>query len=188
EAGMRPISLTVDVSNYVMLELGQPNHCYDRAKLSGDIVVRRATDGEQIVTLDDVTRTLDTSDLLITDASGPIGIAGVMGGDRVEIDELSTDVVIEAAHFDPVTIFRTQKRHKLPTEAAKRFERGVDPELPLRAAARVAELLVELAGGTLAPGATVVGTAPQRQAISFSAELPSRISGVEISPEEAQRT
>lgn len=188
DAGMRPISLTVDISNYVMLELGQPNHCYDRAKLSGDIVVRRATEGEQIVTLDDVTRTLDPADLLITDDSGPIGIAGVMGGDRVEIDGSSTDVVIEAAHFDPVSIFRTQKRHKLPTEAAKRFERGVDPELPLRAAARVAELLVELAGGTLAPGATVVGTAPQRTSVSFPADLPARISGVEISADQARDT
>lgn len=188
DAGMRPISLTVDVSNYVMLELGQPNHCYDRAKLRGDIVVRRARPGETLRTLDDVERTLTPDDLLITDDSGPIGLAGVMGGDRVEIDEHSTDVVIEAAHFDPVTIFRTQKRHKLPTEAAKRFERGVDPELPLRAAARVAELLVELAGGTLEPGATVVGDPPRRSPVSFPADLPERISGVPITPEQARAT
>ncbi|MBC9225199.1 phenylalanine--tRNA ligase subunit beta [Aeromicrobium sp. 636] len=188
DAGMRPISLTVDVSNYVMLELGQPNHCYDRAKLSGDIVVRRAHEGETLRTLDDVDRKLSTDDLLITDAAGPIGLAGVMGGDRVEIDATSTDVVIEAAHFDPVTIFRTQKRHKLPTEAAKRFERGVDPELPLRAATRVAELLVELAGGTLAPGATVVGTAPERKPVTFSTELPARISGLPITTEQARDT
>ncbi len=188
DAGMRPISLTVDISNYVMLELGQPNHCYDRAKLSGDIVVRRARAGEKIRTLDDVDRTLDEADLLICDDAGPIGIAGVMGGDRVEIDGTSTEVVIEAAHFDPVTIFRAQKRHKLPTEAAKRFERGVDPELPLRAATRVAELLVDLAGGTLVPGATVVGAPPANSAVTFPADLPERISGLPITPEQARDT
>lgn len=188
QAGMRPISLTVDVSNYVMLELGQPNHCYDRAKLVGDIVVRRANQAEPLTTLDDVQRSLTAEDLVIADGEGVIGIAGVMGGQRVEIDETSTDVVVEAAHFDPTTIFRDQKRHKLPTEAAKRFERGVDPELPLRAATRVAELLVQLGGGTLEPGATVVGAAPARAAVTFPVDLPARISGLEISPDEAQRT
>ncbi|HPU12923.1 MAG TPA: phenylalanine--tRNA ligase subunit beta [Aeromicrobium sp.] len=186
DAGMRPISLAVDISNYVMLELGQPNHCYDRAKLSGDIVVRRATAGEKITTLDETVRNLTTEDLVIADGSGPIGIAGVMGGGSVEIDSTSTDVVIEAAHFDPVTIFRAQKRHRLPTEAAKRFERGVDPKLPLRAATRVAQLLVELAGGTLEAGATVVGQPGEPKPVSFGADLPARISGVEISAEFAQ--
>lgn len=188
DAGMRPISLTVDVSNYVMLELGQPNHCYDRAKITGDIVVRRAREGERLTTLDDVERTLTTDDLLVADDAGPIGLAGVMGGDHTEIDATTTDVVVEAAYWDPVTIFRAVKRHKLPSEAAKRYERGVDPELPLRGATRVAELLVELAGGTIAAGATVVGEAPRRKAVSFAADLPSRISGVDITPQQAQQT
>jgi len=188
DAGMRPISLTVDISNYVMLELGQPNHCYDRAKIDGDIVVRRAREGERLTTLDGVDRALTPDDLLVTDASGPIGLAGVMGGDHTEIDATTTDVVVEAAYWDPVTIFRAVKRHKLPSEAAKRYERGVDPELPLRGAARVAELLVELAGGTLAPGATVVGEAPKRTAVTFPADLPSKISGLEITPQQAQDT
>ncbi|MFT4298512.1 MAG: phenylalanine--tRNA ligase subunit beta [Aeromicrobium sp.] len=188
QAGMRSISLAVDISNYVMLELGQPNHCYDRAKLDGEIVVRRGLSSETITTLDGVERMLSAEDLIIADRSGPIGLAGVMGAARVELDENSTDVVIEAAHFDPVTIFRSERRHKLPTEAAKRFERGVDPALTVPAAARVAELLVELAGGTLQPGLTHVGTVPSRTPVTFGVDLPARISGVDISAEQARAT
>ncbi len=180
QAGMRSISLAVDVSNYVMLELGQPNHAYDRAKLQGDIVVRRAEGGEKITTLDDVVRTLDPEDLLITDDSGPVGIAGVMGAAHVEIDENTTDIVIEAAHFDPPTIGRSVRRHKLPSEASKRNERGVDTELQAPAAQRVAELLVEHGGGTIEPGLTVVGRPPERKSVSIPEDLPSRVSGVAI--------
>lgn len=188
DAGMRSISLSVDISNYVMLELGQPNHCYDRAKVRGDLVVRRAAAGERLTTLDDVERTLHVDDLVIADDSGPIGLAGVMGGGSTELDDASTDVLVEAAAWDPTTIFRTVKRHRLPSEAAKRNERGVDPALPLVAAARVAELLVELGGGTLEPGATLVGSAPQRPAVRVPVDLPARISGVDIAPDDAQRT
>lgn len=187
DAGMRSISLAVDISNYVMLELGQPNHCYDRAKLSGDIVVRRAVAGEQVTTLDDVVRNLTTEDLVIADDSGVIGLAGIMGGASTELDATTTEVVVEAAYWDPVTIFRGVKRHKLPSEAAKRYERGVDPALPLTGAARVAELLVELGGGTLQAGATVVGTAPVRTPVTFDAGLPGRISGLDITPEFAEQ-
>ena len=188
QAGMRSISLAVDISNYVMLELGQPNHCYDRAKVSGGIVVRRATSGEELTTLDDVRRTLTPDDLVIADDSGPIGLAGVMGGASTELSGTSTDVVIEAAYWDPVTIFRAVKRHRLPSEAAKRYERGVDPALPLVGAARVAELMVELGGGTLQPGATVVGEAPTRRPVTLDADLPARISGVPIAADDAVAT
>jgi phenylalanyl-tRNA synthetase beta chain len=180
QAGMRSISLAVDISNYVMLELGQPNHAYDRAKLQGDIVVRRAEGGEKITTLDDVVRTLDADDLLIADDGGPVGIAGVMGAAHVEIDENTTDIVIEAAHFDPPTIGRSVRRHRLPSEASKRNERGVDTELQARAAQRVAELLVEHGGGTIEPGLTVVGRPPERPAVTIPDDLPTRISGVSI--------
>jgi phenylalanyl-tRNA synthetase beta chain len=179
-AGMRPISLAVDVTNYVMLELGQPIHGYDGDKLAGPIVVRRATDGETVTTLDDVTRALSTEDLLITDDSGPIGIAGVMGGQTTELSENTSHVVIEAAHFAPVTIFRSARRHKLPSEASKRFERGVDPLLPAYAADRVAELLVEHGGGTIEPGVTYVGAPPESQSISAPVDLPARITGMHI--------
>ena len=183
QAGMRSISLAVDVSNYVMLELGQPTHAYDRAKLTGDIVVRRATDGERLVTLDDADRVLDPADLLICDDSGPIGLAGVMGGASTEIDADTIDVVIEAAHFDPPTIFRSGRRHRLTSEAGKRNERGVDPALPAGASRRVAELLAELGGGVIEPGLTVVGEFAPRRPVTIPASLPSRVTGVDIAPE-----
>ncbi|NJP81551.1 phenylalanine--tRNA ligase subunit beta, partial [Streptomyces sp. AA8] len=133
KAGMRPISLAVDVTNYVMLELGQPLHAYDRSRLDGPIGVRRAERGEKLTTLDGTKRVLDPEDLVITDNRGPIGLAGVMGGAETEIGDHAagsgtTEVVVEAAHFDPVAIARAVRRHKLPSEAAKRFERGVDPQ------------------------------------------------------------
>ena len=155
-AGMRPISLVVDVTNYVMLELGQPLHAYDAARLTGGIAVRRARAGETLTTLDDVERRLDPDDLLIVDDSGPIGLAGVMGGASTEIGEAAEggtiDVVLEAAHFDPAVIARAARRHKLPSEASRRFERVVDPQLPPVAAERAARLLVEHGGGTIAAG------------------------------------
>jgi len=149
-AGIRSVSLTVDISNYVMLELGAPNHAYDLAKVDpGGLVVRRAKAGEQLETLDGKVRTLDAADLVVADAERALGLAGVMGGAYSEISDTTTDVLIEAAIWDPVTVARTVRRHKLPSEAAKRYERGVDPTLAPLATARVAQLLVELAGGTL---------------------------------------
>ncbi|WP_449278673.1 phenylalanine--tRNA ligase subunit beta [Leucobacter sp. GX24907] len=147
-AGIRSLSLPVDISNYVMLELGNPLHAYDLAKLQGGIIVRRALAGETLVTLDGQERRLDAEDLLITDESGPIGLAGVMGGASTEVGDDTVDVLVEAATFDPVSIARTARRHKLPSEASKRFERGVDPLVARAAAQRMVDLLVELGGGT----------------------------------------
>jgi phenylalanyl-tRNA synthetase beta chain len=181
-AGMRPISLVVDVTNYVMLELGQPLHAYDAARLGGAIVVRRARSGETLTTLDDVERRLDPDDLLITDDSGPIGLAGVMGGASTEIGEATAggtiDVVLEAAHFDPAVVARVARRHKLPSEASRRFERVVDPQLPPAAAERAARLLVEYGGGTIAPGRTDAGAAPVLAPVRMPLELPDRVAGV----------
>jgi phenylalanyl-tRNA synthetase beta chain len=185
QSGMRSLSLPIDITNYVMLELGQPIHGYDRALLQGAIGVRRAADGERLTTLDGVTRKLSSNDLLITDDRGPIGLAGVMGGADVELSETTTDVVIEAAHFDPATIARTARVQKLPSEASKRFERGVDPTLPARAGTRVAQLLVELAGGTLEPGIAIVGEPPEASAVSIAADLPSRVTGIDIDTQTA---
>ena len=148
-AGMRSLGVLIDITNYVMLELGQPLHGYDLDKLDGGITVRRATPGEKMTTLDGQERALHVEDLLITDGSGPIGLAGVMGGGTTEMSETTKNVLIEAASFDPITIARTARRHKLPSEASKRFERGVDPLIPFVAARRAADLMVELAGGTL---------------------------------------
>ncbi|GAA1586733.1 phenylalanine--tRNA ligase subunit beta [Kribbella sancticallisti] len=186
-AGMRPISIGVDVTNYVMLELGQPIHGYDKARLSGEIVVRRATAGEKLMTLDDQTRELDAEDLLITDDSGPIGIAGVMGGASTEISDSTTDVVIEAAHFHPVVIARASRRHKLSSEASRRFEREVDPRLPRYAAQRVADLLAELAGGTIEAEETVVDTHSAPAPVTIRADHPARVAGASISTEDSVR-
>jgi phenylalanyl-tRNA synthetase beta chain len=147
-AGIRSISLIVDISNYVMLELGQPIHTYDLDRVRGGLVVRRARSGEKLTTLDDVERTLHPEDLVIADDSGPIGLAGVMGGASTEISRGTQSVLVEAANFDPVSIARTARRHKLPSEASRRYERGVDPRVAPAAAARVVQLLEQLAGGT----------------------------------------
>ncbi len=184
-SGMRPISLAVDVTNYVMLELGRPIHGYDADKLYGPIRVRRATEGEHLTTLDGVDRPLSAEDLVVTDDSGIIGLGGVMGGETTEMSSTTTRVLVEAAHWDAVSMFRTGKRHRLTSEAGKRNERGVDPVITPAAADRVVELLVRYGGGTAEPGVTVVGQAPPRQPIGMATDLPARISGIDIPAEVA---
>lgn len=183
-AGMRPISLAVDITNYVMLETGQPLHAYDADRLAGGIVVRRARPGERVTTLDDVERELSEEDLVIADDSGSIGLAGVMGGADSELQAATSTIVIEAAHFDPMTIARTSRRHKLSSEASRRFERGVDPGATYAAAHRTADLLVRLAGGTVSSEETVVGERPAMPATIMAADLPSRILGTDVSREQ----
>ncbi|MGH8912320.1 MAG: phenylalanine--tRNA ligase subunit beta [Acidimicrobiia bacterium] len=149
-AGIRPVSNLVDVTNYVMLELGQPLHVFDADRVVGDeLVVRRAVEGEELVTLDGVSRTLGSDDLVICDADGPTSLAGTMGGLRSEVSAATTSTLIEAASWDPPTIMRMSKRHGLRSEASARFERGVDPNLPPPASLRAAELIVASAGGAL---------------------------------------
>lgn len=206
KAGMRPISLAVDVTNYVMLEVGQPLHAYDRTRLDGPIGVRRAEPGEKLTTLDGVQRVLDAEDLVITDNRGPIGLAGVMGGANTEIADVpqaldsaragetpvdtagaTTEVVIEAAHFDAVSIARTARRHKLSSEASKRFERGVDPQAAAAAAQRTVDLLVLLAGGTAEAGVTEIVAPSAPRTISMPADHPDRVAGVEYGRETVVR-
>jgi phenylalanyl-tRNA synthetase beta chain len=176
--GVRPVSLAVDVTNYLMFELGQPLHAFDRSKLTGEIVVRRARAGERLETLDHVVRTLDPADILITDASGPISMAGTMGGLSTEIDEASTDLVIEAAHFDARGTAKMSRRHKLHSEASYRFERGVDRELPLPASAKTVALLSRLGGGQVVPGCTHAEVDVPPVVISMAADYPDRVAGV----------
>ncbi|MFI9581746.1 phenylalanine--tRNA ligase subunit beta [Streptomyces sp. NPDC052236] len=198
KAGMRPISLAVDITNYVMLELGQPLHAYDRTRIDGPIGVRRAEPGEKLTTLDGVKRVLDAEDLVITDSRGPIGLAGVMGGANTEIADVdphpetgalhsTTSVVIEAAHFDAVTIARSARRHKLASEASKRFERGVDPQAASAAAQRTVDLLVLLAGGTAEAGVTEVVAPTALRTISMPADHPDRVAGVHYGRETVVR-
>jgi phenylalanyl-tRNA synthetase beta chain len=179
--GVRSVSLAVDITNYLMLELGQPLHPFDRAKLTGPIVVRRARPGETIQTLDHVTRTLFPEDILITDDSGPISMAGTMGGLGTEIDESSTDIVIEGAHFSDIGTARMSRRHKLHSEASYRFERGVDRELPLRATARAVALLASLGGdrgARVVPGCTHAQVPVTPRTITMAADYPDQVAGV----------
>ena len=183
-AGMRSISIAVDITNYVMLELGQPLHAYDLDKLTGGITVRRARPAEEIETLDGKVRKLNVEDLLITDESGPIGIAGVMGGASTEVSETTTKVLLEAAIFDPISIARSARRHKLPSEASKRFERGVDPAMSPYAATRAAQLLVELAGGKLSGLGAEFNQVQSPDDIQIRLDFPGQHVGVQYSQQE----
>ena len=193
QAGMRPISLAVDVTNYVMLDLGQPLHAYDLATLHAPIVVRRARPGERLTTLDDVDRALHAEDLLITDSAGGrgariIGMAGVMGGAATEISASTGDLLIEGAHFDPVSVARTSRRHKLPSEAAKRFERGVDPLLQRVAVRRCAELITAYGGGEISEVLTDAGGGFAPVTITLPLDLPERVVGVAYTHDEVLGT
>jgi phenylalanyl-tRNA synthetase beta chain len=176
--GMRSVSLAVDVTNYLMIELGQPLHAFDRSKLTGPIVVRRARPGDKLETLDHVTRTLFPEDILITDDSGPISMAGTMGGLATEIDDASTDIVLEGAHFSATGTAKMSRRHRLHSEASYRFERGVDRELPPRATARAAALLASLGGATIVPGLTDAEVPVAPVTIELAADYPDRVAGV----------
>lgn len=156
-AGSRPVNNVVDVTNYVLYELGQPLHAFDMGTLETRdgrvaITVRRATEGERITTLDGQVRNLATDTLVICDDSGPVALAGVMGGEATEVSEGTTDILLESACFNTSSISRTSRRLGLISESSLRFERGVDPNLAARAADRAAQLIAELAGGTVAPG------------------------------------
>ena len=185
QMGMRPISLAVDVTNYVMLALGQPLHAFDVSTLKGPIVVRRAKAGETLKTLDDVQRTLYPQDLLITDSgTAVLAIAGVMGGATSEVGPSTTDVLVEAAHFDPTTVARSSRRHKLATEASKRFERGVDPDITDVAAQMAVNLLMEFGGGVADEGVTDVDNRPARSRLELDPSLPARLIGLSYTRQE----
>ena len=177
-SGVRAISLPVDVTNYLMLELGQPMHVFDLDRLRGGLVVRRAQPGEKLTTLDGVARVLDAEDMVICDDTGPISLAAVMGGETSEWQPDTVDVLLEAAHWDPVMVGRTARRHRLFSEAAKRWERGVDPQLPLVALERAVELLVAHAGGTVDPGVLDIDNVVPPAPVKLPADLPARRIGV----------
>jgi len=193
-SGMRPISLAVDVTNYVMLELGQPLHAYDLETLTAPIVVRRAsaTDGlpaiSTLTTLDDAERKLDGEDLVITDSEGgrgarAIGIAGVMGGAATEVTDTTTDILLEGAHFDPITIARSARRHKLGSEASRRFERGVDTQLAPAAVQRAIDLLTRFGGGEVDTQVTDVNFTQAPAPIEMRVDFPGSIVGVTYTTE-----
>jgi phenylalanyl-tRNA synthetase beta chain len=178
-AGMRPVSLAVDITNYLMLELGQPMHAFDLGRLSGELVVRRARPPERLTTLDGVDRALDHEDLVISDDTGPISLAAVMGGLSTEVNVATTDVLFEAAHWHPATVARTSRRHRLSSEAGKRWERGVDPTLPLVAQERAVRLLTEFAAGTVDDAVLDIDNLPAREPIRIESGLAVRVGGLD---------
>jgi phenylalanyl-tRNA synthetase beta chain len=188
-SGIRPVSLLVDVTQYVMLELGQPMHAYDRDLLRGPIGVRRARDGEALKLLDGRDATVDPGFLLITDADRPVGLAGVMGGLDTRVTTVTKNVFLEAAHFAPDAIIGRGRRLGLHTDAGHRFERGVDPELPRKAMEVATRLIVELAGG--APGPVVEAELeqhlPKTRTILLRRERLARVLGAAVADGEVRR-
>jgi phenylalanyl-tRNA synthetase beta chain len=177
-AGIRSISLAVDVTNYVMLEMGQPMHAFDTPSLKGSVVVRRAKPGETLTTLDGTERKLDPDDIVLADDTGPISLAGVMGGASTEVRTDSTDILLEAANWNPAAIARSVRRHKLPSEASKRFERHVDAQIPPMALERAARLLRDHADGSIQPGRSDVGGVIAPPLVTMALSLPDRVAGL----------
>jgi phenylalanyl-tRNA synthetase beta chain len=187
-AGMRPVSNVVDATNYAMLALGSPLHAFDQRKLAeGRIVVRRAAKGEEITTLDGHVRRLDESDLVIADAEKPVAIAGIMGSLQSEVDEETTDLLLEAANFEPLGILRTSERLGLRSEASNRWEKGIDPYLAEPAARLASELLATVGGARWTGEIDVQGELPERAVVGFRAERADELIGLPIEPDEQRR-
>lgn len=185
--GLRPINNVVDVTNFILMEMGQPLHAFDLAKLTGPgIVVRRAKEGEELVSIDGHTRKLDSTMLVIADTQKPVALAGVMGGKDSEVSEQTTDILLESAIFDPLTIRRTSRKLGLRSDSSYRFERGLDPTLARRASLRAARLILELAGGTLVEGESAVGRpTPPAKKLTLRFERLKQVLGYDISREAA---
>lgn len=184
-AGVRPISNVVDASNYAMMEFGHPTHAFDVDRLGDIVVVRRAAQGEPITTLDDVERELESIDIVVADGGKPVAIAGVMGGADTEVTDETTNVFIEAAYWDPPSVLLTSKRLGLRSEASARFERGMDPEFCRFAADRVAQILVETAGGTVAGVVDEYPAPPAPRSIELYMSEIERLLGIRLEPEAA---
>src|SRR5216117_1284366 len=181
--GIRSINNIVDVSNFVMLELGQPTHAFDADKLKGDINVRLAQDGEKFLALDGKTYSLKPDNCVVADQERAVGIGGVMGGEETGVADSTKNILLEAAYFLPASIRKTARELNLPSDASYRFERGVDPEMVLRASQRVAELTRDIAGGSPAEEIHVAGELPADPAdVSLSYEKCNRVVGIAIKP------
>ena len=191
-SGIRAISPAVDVTNYVMLELGHPMHAHDRSLITGGFKVRFAEPGETVLTLDDIERKLDPPDVLIVDDVATAAIGGVMGAGTTEVRDTTTDVMLEAAVWDPAAVSRTQRRLHLTSEAGRRYERTVDPAVSMPALDRAATLLADIAGGTIEPRLTDWRGDPPRDdwsqpPVSMAVDLPDRMAGVDYADGTTQR-
>ncbi len=184
-AGMRSISNVVDVTNYVMHVYGSPLHAFDRARLDGGrIVVRRARAGEELRTLDDSKRSLTSSDLLITDGAKAVALAAIMGGQESEVTDVTTEVLLEAANFEPIGVMHTSERLGLRTEGSNRWEKGVDPHAAEPAAVLASRLLVDLTGAELTGSVDVHAGLPERPVVRFRPERSDALVGLAVPPEE----
>lgn len=181
--GQRSVNLPTDITNYVMLLLGAPMHAFDANVIQGNLVVRNAAEGEKFETLDHVKRELSAEDVVIRDDNGIQSLAGVMGGTTSEISAETTDVVFESAIWDPITVARTSRRHKLSSESSRRFERGVDPAIVEVALDTACALLQQLAGGTIEKGRTLIGDVAKREPIALRTAKASEYAGVDYSRE-----
>ena len=188
-ADMRSISNVVDVTNYVMHVWGSPLHAFDRAKLAdGRIVVRHARTGEEVRTLDGTLRAVDADDLLITDGEHAVALAAIMGGEDSEVTDSTTEVLLEAANFEPLGILRSSERLALRTAGSNRWEKGVDPYLAEPAAILASRLLVDLAGARLTGHSDVHAELPERPVVRFRPERASKVIGLEIPPDDQRMT
>lgn len=178
-SGQRPVNAATDVTNYIMILLGQPMHAFDAGKIQGGLHIRNAQAGEKFETLDHVKRELSAEDVVICDENGIQSMAGVMGGTTSEISDTTTDVYFESATWDPLTVARTSRRHKLSSEASRRFERGVDPAIVEVALDMACALLVDIAGGTISAGRSLQGDVPSQDAIALRTSHPSELIGVD---------
>ena len=183
KCGMRSISLAVDITNYVMLELGQPLHAFDKAKISGGLRIARAGSEQKFTTLDGQVRTLSPDDLMVFDDKVPLALAGTMGGLDSEISISTTDIALEAVRFDPVSIAKNSRRHKLSSEASRRLERAVDPALAEIASARAVELMIAH-GGAVHVATTVDGKAVLPDRIALQPSYINSVLGLELSEKE----
>jgi len=183
-AGVRAISNVVDVTNYVMLALGSPLHAYDLDLLHGGLVARRAREGEKVRTLDGVERTLSAEDLVIADGERAVGLAGIMGGEETEVSASTTNVLLEAANFEPIGILRSSERHALRTEGSNRWEKGVDPYVAGQAATYASQLIVKLANGRWTGAEDVQAAMPKPAVIRLRPERASELIGLEVAAQE----
>jgi phenylalanyl-tRNA synthetase beta chain len=182
--GVRPINNVVDLTNYVLMELGHPSHAFDLARVAGgQLLVRFAREGEKLTTLDGVARTLAPAIGVVAGTEGPLGLAGIMGGASSEVSEATTTIALEAAYWNPLTVRRAAKALSMHTEASHRFERGADPEAPPRALDRIAHLLAKIGAGSVRPGLVDVGKAPPRRWVALRHERIRAVLGVAV-PEE----
>ncbi len=179
--GQRPVNAATDITNYVMFLLGQPMHAYDADAVSGQLHIRHAHTGETLETLDHTTRNLDSEDVVVADETRVLGLAGVMGGVDSEISETTTSLIFEAATWDPIAVARTARRHKLSSEASRRFERQVDPALVETALDIACALMVQIGGGRIEPTRTVWGDVPNAKPIALDSAFPSTLVGVDYS-------